>query len=145
VQRRAFKTRTGHALEFLEGRTNKGIWLKSGDDKVRLEMDCGANPAAVTLHSDGTVLVEANRDVKIQSKQGGIQVVSAQKIEMTARTGVTIDAGGGNVEVKGVNVDLKGTAQAKLSAANVTVEGQANTQVKGGALVQVQAALVKIN
>lgn len=133
VERRALVSRTGHALELLEGQQKKGIWLHTGDDKLKLAMD-GAE-TVITLHSDGKVIVEAKQDISIEG----------EKIALTAKSGITLDAGGGDVKVKGLNVDLAGSAAAKLSAPNVSIDGQAKTEVKGGAMAEIKAALVKIN
>lgn len=144
VNRRAFVGRTGHALEILESREHNGIWLHTGDGKLSLAMD-GSNAPVITVHSDGKVVVEAKDGVDIDAGTGGVKVTGGQKIELTAKTGITLDAGGGDVQVKGVNVDVKGTAQASLSAAKVGVTGQAMTEINGGAACTITAALVKIN
>ena len=81
----------------------------------------------------------------IDAGTGGVKITAGQKIELTAKTGISLDAGTGDVQVKGVNVDIKGTAQATVSAAKVGVTGQASTEINGGASLAIQAALVKIN
>jgi phage protein D/phage baseplate assembly protein gpV len=133
VERRAIVSRTGHALELLEGQQKKGVWLHTGDDKLKLAMD--GTETVITVHSDGKVVVEAKQEITIDG----------QKIDLRAKSGITLDAGGGNVEVKGVNVELTGSAAAKLSAPNVSIDGKAKTELKGGAMAEIKAALVKIN
>lgn len=144
VNRRAFVGRTGHSLELLESPQQNGIWLQTGDGKLSLAMD-GSRSPVITVHSDGKVVVEAKDGVDIDAGSGGVKITGGQRIELSAKTGISLDAGTGDVQVKGVNVDLKGTAQATLSAAKVGVSGQASTEIKGGAMCSIQAALVKIN
>jgi len=144
VNRRAFVGRTGHSLELLEGPQQNGIWLHTGDGKLKLSMD-GSRSPVITVHSDGKVVVEAKDGVDIDAGSGGVKITGGQRIELSAKTGISLDAGGGDVAIKGVNVDLKGSAQATLSAAKVGVTGQASTEINGGASLALQAALVKIN
>jgi phage protein D len=144
VNRRAFVGRTGHSLELLESQQQNGIWLHTGDGKMKLAMD-GTNAPVITVHSDGKVVVEAKDGVDIDAGSGGVKITGGQRIELSAKTGISLDAGSGDVQVKGVNVDLKGTAQATLSAAKVGVTGQASTEINGGASLSIQAAIVKIN
>ena len=64
--------------------------------------------------------------------------LKAGDISMKATSGVTIDGGAGAVQVStNGQLNLKGTA--------ATLEGQAQTTVKAGAMCTVQAAMVKIN
>ncbi|MFI5706791.1 VgrG-related protein [Kribbella sp. NPDC051620] len=144
INRRAFVGRTGHSLELLESSQKNGIWLHTGDGKLSVAMD-GTNAPVITVHSDGKVVVEAKDGVDINAGTGGVKITAGQKIELTAKTGITLDAGTGDVQLKGVNVEVKGTAQATVSAAKVSVAGQASTEINGGAALAIQAALVKIN
>jgi phage protein D len=144
INRRALVGRTGHSLELLESAAQNGIWLQTGDGKLKLAMD-GTGAPVITVHSDGRVVVEAKDGVDIDAGAGGVKITGGQKIELTAKTGISLDGGTGDVKVKGVNVDLHGTAQATLSAAKVGVTGQAATEINGGAMCSITAALVKIN
>ena len=71
--------------------------------------------------------------------------LKARKISMKADSGVEIDGGAGNVDVKGVQVSAKGTAKLSMEAATISVNASATAELKGGAMVNVQGALVKIN
>ena len=50
-----------------------------------------------------------------------------------------------NVQVKGVQINAEGTAAVAVKGANVSVNANATAELKGGAMVNVQGALVKIN
>lgn len=136
VNRRSVISRQGHRIDLLDenGRT-EGISLTTGDGKLKLVMD--AVGTAVTIHSDGTVVVEGSRGVTVDSGSSKLQLKGGE-ITVQATSGVTIDGGGGAVKVTaGSSLDLKG--------AMATLEGSGQAQVKGGALCSVSAALVKIN
>ena len=136
VNRRSLVSRNGHRIDLLDqdGKT-EGITLESSDSKLQIVMDSVGTK--ITVHSDGTVTVEGKQGVTIDASSSKLALKAGQ-IEMTATSGVKIDGGSGSVNVQaGGDLSLKGT--------NATVEGSANTNVKGGALCQLQAALIKIN
>lgn len=136
VVRRAFVSRTGHRLEFLEKPGGPdGIQLVSGDDKLRLELD--EQGTKLLLRSDGTVVVEAKRGVTIDTGTSDISM-TGRSISLTATQGVAVDAGGGTLGLTSrAKVDVHGT--------QVAVNGDAQTEVKAGATCTIQAALVRIN
>ncbi|MGW6281604.1 VgrG-related protein [Kribbella sp. NPDC055071] len=144
VDRRALVGRTGHSLELLEGAAKNGIWLQTGDGKLKVSMD-GTRAPVITVHSDGRVVVDAKDGVAIDAGRGGVKITGGQKIELTAKTGISLDGGAGDIKVKGMNVDLQGSGQATLSGATVGVKGQAATEITGGAMCSISAQLVKIN
>jgi len=136
VNRRAFVSRTGHRLEFLEaaGGAN-GIQLVTGDDKFRLELD--GKGTQVVVHSDGTILVEAKNGVTVDAGSGDI-ALTGKTIALTAKQGVTVDAGAGTLGLTSkTKVDMRGT--------QVSVNGDAQTEIKGGATCAISAGLVRIN
>lgn len=136
VNRRAFASRTGHRLELLEaaGGTD-AIQLITGDDKLRIELD--KQGTKITIHSDGTVLVEATNGVTVDAGTGDL-TMTGRAISLTAKQGVSVDAGGGTLGlVSKTTVDVHGT--------QVSVRGDAQTEIKGGASCAISAALVRIN
>jgi phage protein D len=136
INRRSFVSRRGHRLDFLDQDGKKeGVTIRTGDDKVQLLLD--ATGTKVTVHSDGTVLVEAKQGVTIDAATSTVELKGGD-IKLTGQNGVTIDGGGGPVKVTaGSDLSLTGVA-AKL-------EGTAQTEVKGGASCSISAALVRIN
>jgi phage protein D len=136
VNRRALVSRTGHRLELLEKAGGiDGIQIVTGDDALRVELD--KQGSRVIVHSDGTVVVEAKKGVTVDSGTGDIQL-SGKSIALTAKQGVTVDAGAGNLA-------LTSKAKADLHGTQVSVNGDAQTEVKGGATCSISAALVRIN
>ena len=94
VQLRGFVSRNGHALVFLDRDRDDGIELVTGDESLRISLN----------KSETTIEVESNGDVKIDAK--GDVSIQGKELKFSADSGVTIDGGGGNVTVKGVQVRL---------------------------------------
>jgi phage protein D len=119
VNRRSFVSRKGHRIDFLDedGKT-EGVTVESGDGKVSLVLD--ASGTKVTLHSDGTVLIEGKQGITIDSSSANLDLKGGQ-ISIKATQGVTVDAGGGAAKVTGSTLDLKGQATASLSGGLVKI------------------------
>ena len=136
INRRSFVSRCGHRLDFLDqaGKT-EGVTIRTGDDKLQLLMD--ATGTKLTVHSDGTVLVEARQGVTVDAAASTVELKGGD-IKLTGKNGVTIDGGGGAVKV---------TAGSELSLTGVSakLEGSAQAEVKGGATCSISAGLVRIN
>ncbi|HYU86873.1 MAG TPA: VgrG-related protein [Kribbellaceae bacterium] len=136
VNRRSMVSRRGHRIDLLDqdGKA-EGITLATGDDKLSLVID--ATKTSITVHADGTVKIEGSQGVVVDSASAKLELKGGQ-IAITATNGVSVDGGGGTVSVQAGNqLQLKGT--------RTTLEGSAQTEIKGGALCSVQAALVKLN
>ena len=136
VNRRSVVSRNGHRIDLLDqdGKT-EGISLASGDDKVSLTLD--ATKTKVTVHADGTVLIEGSKGIVVDSSSSKLELKGGE-VSITATNGVTVDGGGGKVSVQA-------GSQLQLKGATTSLEGSARTEIKGGAMCSVQAALVKIN
>jgi uncharacterized protein involved in type VI secretion and phage assembly len=119
VNGRRLVSRTGHRLELVEATGKQDVVrLVTGDDKYSLELD--KKGTKVTVRSDGTVLIEGNR-------------------------GITIDSKTGPLELKGSQVSIKGTGPVKVEGATVSVNGQGTAEFKASGVVTVRGSLVKIN
>jgi hypothetical protein len=92
--------------------------IRTGDGALTLDLD--QQKTKITVHSDGTVTVEAKR-------------------------GVTVDAGAGTLALTGQDVKITGKTGVTVEGARVSVNGSASTEVKGGASCSISAALVRIN
>jgi phage protein D len=136
INRRSFVSRSGHRLDFLDqtGKT-EGVTIRTGDDKLQLLLD--ATGTTLTIHSDGTVLVEAKQGVTVDAAASTVELKGGD-IKLTGQNGVTIDGGGGAVKV---------TAGSELSLTGMSakLEGSAQAEVKGGATCSISAGLVRIN
>jgi phage protein D/phage baseplate assembly protein gpV len=120
VNRRSVVSRRGHRIDLLDddGRA-EGITLASADGKVSLELD--ATGTKVTVHSDGTVLIEGTQGITVDSASAKLELKGGQ-ISMTATQGITVDGGGGPVKVASSSqLELQGGAMASLSAGLVKI------------------------
>jgi uncharacterized protein involved in type VI secretion and phage assembly len=119
IDRRAFVSRTGHALEMLETAAGaQGVKIRTGDGKLTLDLD--QKKTTITVHSDGTVTV-------------------------AARNGVTVDAGTGSLRLAGQDITIAAKTGVKIQGTTVSVHGSASTEVNGGATCTIKANLVRIN
>ncbi len=136
IDRRAFVSRTGHALEMLEAASGaQGIKIRTGDGKLFLDLD--QKQTKITVHSDGTVTVEAKKGVTVDAGTGSLRLVG-QDVAIEAKTGVKVDGGAGEVKVNS-------STAVSVQGATVSLNGSASTEVKGGATCSIQAAIVRIN
>jgi len=136
INRRSVVSRRGHRIDLLDedGKT-EGLSLTTGDDKLRFVMD--ATGTAVTLHSDGTILIEAKNGITVDAGTGSL-ALKGKDISLTATSGITADGGSGSVSMKaGTEISMTGVT-AKLN-------GSGQAEVSGGATTTITGGLVRIN
>ena len=136
INRRSFVSRRGHRLDFLDqAGQSDGVTIRTGDDALQFLMD--GTGTKLTVHSDGTVLVEAKQGVTVDAGSGTVELKGAD-IKLTGQSGVTIDGGSGSVNV---------TAGSELSLTGLSakLEGSTEAEVKGGATCSISAGMVRIN
>jgi phage protein D len=109
VNRRSLVSRKGHRLELIDGIAGPpGVRIASGDDRLEVRLDAARDTITITA-----------------SGQGG----AGSSIKLTPQ-GITVDAGAGQLELKG------GT---------VSVTGKTEATVDGGLLANLRGQLVRIN
>lgn len=142
VATRRITSRSGQGLVFFDSDGSTGVRLRSGDEKLWIDVNQGKTTIAVT--SEGTVTITGKQGVTIESDAGidlkakqkvtiaGEQGVSIQgaTVEVKGKTGATVDAGGGPLTLKGTGGEVSSTAV---------------FAVKAAAVLTIQGALVKIN
>jgi uncharacterized protein involved in type VI secretion and phage assembly len=136
INRRSLVSRRGHRIDLLDqDGKSEGVSISTGNGKLRLVLD--STGSTVTLHSDGTVTVEAKRGVTVDAGTGSL-VLKGADIALKATSGVTVDGGGGAVTV---------SAGTQLSLCGVTAKlaGSGQTEVSGGATTTITGGLVRIN
>jgi hypothetical protein len=109
--------------------------VTTGDDKLRFVLD--ATGTAVTLHSDGTILIEAKNGITVDAGTGSL-ALKGKDISLTATSGITADGGAGAVS-------LKAGTEAILSGVTAKLAGSGQTEVSGGATTTITGGLVRIN
>ncbi|MFK0096842.1 VgrG-related protein [Streptomyces sp. NPDC091040] len=111
LNRRSLVSRSGNRVELLDTpRGTSGVRLATGGEQLEVVLDERRGEIALKVYARGTR-----------------RVLSSLSL---GRTGITLDAGTGNVQVKG---------------ASVTINGKTGVTVDGGLLAVLKAALVRIN
>jgi uncharacterized protein involved in type VI secretion and phage assembly len=130
VAYRRINSRTGHLIELADGKeadkkhillkTSNGHLIRLGEDKV--EVTTASKPIKIT-NGDATFELTDAGDVTIQGKNVTIKATQGA---------VKIEAGAGDVGVKGVNVKAESTANLNLKAGAMgSVEATGPLTVKG--------------
>ncbi|GAA2947210.1 VgrG-related protein [Streptomyces flavovirens] len=111
VNRRSLVSRSGNRLELLDApRGPSGVRLASGDKRLEVLLDERRDRIELTVYGPG-----------------GTRALSSVTL---SPTGITLDAGTGNVTING---------------RSVTVNGKADVTVEGGLLAVLKAKLIRIN
>jgi phage protein D len=126
VNRRSVASRSGHRVELLDARAPgpSGLRLVTGDERLEVRLDDRLGRIELTVYAGrGRPLTSVQLD----------------------RNGITLDAGAGDVSVKGRQVDIDGTAGVRIGGRSVEVTGRTGVTVDGGLLGVLKARLVRIN
>ena len=132
---RALVSRTGHRRELIETASGAdGGLLSTGDDKFRLRLD--KKGQLVEIISEGKVKVTAKNGMTVDAGTGPLEL-SGQKVTVKSQSDVGIEGTG--------QVSVKGTAGASLEGATVKVAGQGSTELTASGSVTVRGGIVRIN
>lgn len=136
VNRRSIVSRTGHRVEFREQAAGaQGVHVATGDQKLTLDLD--QQQTTITVHSDGTVTISARNGVTVDAGTGTLKL-TGNDISLGAKSGITLDGGAGQVQVSSTaGIEVRGTT--------VSVNGSASAELTAGATATVRAAMVRIN
>jgi hypothetical protein len=136
INRRSFISRNGHRIDLLDanGKT-EGVTTESGDGKLRIALDAVATK--VTVHSDGTVLVEGSKGIVIDAGTSTLELKGGQ-IAMTATQGVTVSGGSGAV-------DVTTSGAVSLQGGTVAVTASSAAQFQAGGPNVITGTPVQIN
>lgn len=134
VKRRAFVSRQGMVLEFLEAPDGEKLNVRSKDGKQQLSL-VQKPDAAVSLVSDGPIDIKAGKDVTITTATGNVKI-SGQKVSIEATS---------DLELKGVNVKATATAAAEVKGVTAKVTADATAELSGSATTTIRGGIVRIN
>ena len=136
VNRRSLVSRLGHRIDLLDnqGRSD-GLNAETGDGKLRVTLN--AVGTKITVHSDGTVLVEGEKGVVIDAASSKLELRGRQ-IELTSTQGVKIAGGAGAVDV-----DTSGALSLHGTTVKVAADSTAEFSATGPAVIS--GISVKIN
>ncbi|MCW2872430.1 VgrG-related protein [Actinacidiphila oryziradicis] len=150
--RHTLADRSGNRLDLLDQRTGgkRGVRLKTGDDKLTINMDRTGteitvdSKGKVTIRGTTSVSVRAGRDLSLQAgrnltiKAGGLINVLGQTISVRALTAFNVNALDMNLSATAManissvgNIQLNSVADIGIKAINVSLFGivTANTQL----------------
>ncbi|GIF07191.1 VgrG-related protein [Actinoplanes siamensis] len=97
VNRRSFANRADDRIELLDSRLNpKGIRLATAKDKLVVFLDRGSKK--IVVHADGKIEIDATGSVEVRGN------------------GITLDAGRGDLTLKGRRISVTGAVEADVRA-----------------------------
>ncbi|WP_211879940.1 VgrG-related protein [Pseudarthrobacter albicanus] len=134
VQRRAFVSRTGMLVEFLESPGGEQVTVSTHGGKQKISLRQKPD-AGIEILSEGPVNITAKKDVSVTTSTGEV-VIKGKKVTVEAAAGL---------ELTGATVKITGSGSAELTAPNVKVAGDATAELSGGATTTVKGGLVRIN
>jgi phage protein D/phage baseplate assembly protein gpV len=123
---RTWHSRSGHWMAMYDDADNKIEIVTAGGHTAVLD-DASRK---ITITSSGGLTLE------MDDNGGKITVESNNEIEVKATGNMKLEASG-NLDLKGTQLNLEGTARATLTAPTVTIEGSGLAEIKGG--------LIKLN
>ncbi len=132
VQKRIIHSRSGHRITIDDSDGKEKISIIDKTGKNSIEIDSNGNQIA--LKTEGDIQMEAKGKITIK---GGDIIMEAKSGAKVKGTNVDLDASG-KAKVNGSGVDIKASGQMNL-------EGGATASVKGGAMLEIKGAIVKIN
>lgn len=128
VNRRSIVSRSGHRVELLDARAPgpSGVRLMSADERLEVFLDDRRDRIELTVYA----------------AKGRRKPLTSVLLD---KTGITLDAGRGNVSVSGRNVDIQGRVGVKIGGRRVSVDGSSDVTIDGGLLGVLKAKLIRIN
>lgn len=135
VNRRSLVSRLGHRIDLLDDSAKAtGITVATGDDALTLNLD--AEATRITVHSDGSIVIEGARGVTIDAAGSELQLKGG-KVTITGSQGVNVESTG--------DVSLSAGAKLAMKGTTTSLSGTANTEVSSSGTCAISASLVRIN
>lgn len=137
MKTRQIKSKAGHVIEFNDdsSASNQQVKVELKDAKSKIIL--GQEKLDMEVASGKPITIKAG-DKTIKIDGSGNITVKGQK--------VTIEAAGGDVELKGTNIKLTAQANVQIQAnAKVDIKGNAPVTLESSAITNVKGSMVKIN
>lgn len=123
--------------------TSKDNWSATSDKSMALDAK-----SAVTIDGD-TITLTGKKNIELKVGGSSIKITSSGitlKSSSIKLDGATVDIkASGQAKMSGALIKIKGDATAEVKSALLTLKGDVQTTVKGGAMVQIQGGIAKIN
>jgi hypothetical protein len=110
---------------------------KSGEEKIEI-IDGKGKFSLIMDSANEKITLKCSKDIEIKAEGSGkVDILNGSgPVNVKTNGNISVDAGSGNVTMKGTNVTIEATAAMKVKGATVGVEGTGITQVKGS-MVQI--------
>ena len=123
-----------------------GIYIEFDDENKIFTINTPSKNQAIFSDKDKKITIKDQNGNSAEMSSSGITIKSpknitvqaSQKLTLKGNTGVDIQSSGGDVNIKGLNINNK--ANIKFSA-----NGSAQAELKGGAQTTIKGAMVMIN
>ena len=123
-----------------------GIYIEFDDENKVFTINTPSKNQAIFSDKDKKITIKDQNGNSAEMSSSGITIKSpknitiqaSQKLTLKGNTGVDIQSSGGDVNIKGLNINNK--ANIKFSA-----NGSAQAELKGGAQTTIKGAMVMIN
>jgi phage protein D/phage baseplate assembly protein gpV len=147
VNQRVLKTRAGHLimLDDKQGEEQLSVTSKSGHTVILNDKSGSESITIKDKTGNNHMVIDSTKNSMTITVNGDFVVNAKGKITLKSTQDMTMEASGGNAKLKGMQLGLECVAKGELKAPMISVNGSAQTEVKGGAMVSVQGAVVKIN
>lgn len=157
--RRFWRSRAGHLLAFDDTDGSESVQIWDGTHAMSLVFDAASASILLTntgadlhirtagdlyLEAGGKIIFAAGGD--LEGSVGGKAVVEVgSNLEVSAGADLVLEASANAELTAGANLSLQAGAQWNAKGVQATLEGSAKVTVKGGAMAEVTAGIVKIN
>lgn len=118
---RTIRSRSGHILRFDDTDGAEKIELVDKDEARRLVIDCSGKTIEVTSDQG---------DVKVQAADGAVEVQASGDVTVVSDSG---------------SVSVQGAQTVSVQATNVSLQADANCEIKAGGILTLKGSMVEIN
>lgn len=140
-------------------RTKGGIEISLSDEEGKQALTAQTSKGmALRVEDEKETITATDKNgknlVKIDSKNGGIEITADKKITLkTGQCTITMDGSAGSIKLEGNKVEIsakqtvsaEGKAGATLKGAQLNLEAQAKATLKGSGIVEVSGGIIKLN
>jgi uncharacterized protein involved in type VI secretion and phage assembly len=150
VDQRVIKSRSGHTITLQDKQGAEQVLVKSkSGHQILLDDTSGSENITVKDKTgNNSIIITSSSNTMTIKSAGNLVLEAAQAVTIKAQTTLTIEAKTGGATISGgagqAKLDLQ-AASTSLKGVNVEVSGTAQATLKGSAMVQIQGGLVKIN
>lgn len=134
IKRRAFTSRTGMLVEFLEASGEEKLTISSNGGKQRITLvQTGAG--GIEIEAQGAVSVKASKDITVSTDTGTLSL-KGNKVSVEAAT---------ELMLKGATVKVEAQSSLDAKGATVKIAGSGMLEVSSQGVTTIKGSLVKIN